>query len=71
MKKPRDSQQSDSRMSSTLGSLLSELQRQRFYGSIELKLEAGTVVLLRKTEIIKPSAESYRDNRGKENEHDR
>jgi hypothetical protein len=46
-----------------VGSLLAALQVQRFYGSLELKLEAGRVVLIRKTETIKPTSD-YRDNRG-------
>lgn len=55
----------------SLDQLLAELERQRFYGSLEVKLEAGKVVLLRKTETIKPAPESYRDNRGGKNEHER
>ncbi len=35
--------------------LLQEMARRRFYGSLEIKLEAGKVVLLRKTETIKPA----------------
>jgi hypothetical protein len=53
----------------TVNDVLEELERNRFYGSIELKLEAGKVVLLRKTETIKPSPETYRDNRGLEDVH--
>ncbi len=45
--------------------LLTELARQRFYGSLEIKFEAGKVVLLRKTETIKPTVQNCRDNRGK------
>jgi hypothetical protein len=48
----------------TVHDVLGELERNRFYGSLELKLEAGKVVLLRKTETIKPAADTYRDNRG-------
>ncbi len=44
--------------------LLQEMARHRFYGSLEIKLEAGKVVLLRKTETIKPVADDRRDNRG-------
>lgn len=44
--------------------LLRELERNHFYGSLEVKLEAGKVVLLRKTETIKPEDEEYRNNRG-------
>ncbi len=46
--------------------LLTELERQRFYGSLEIKFEAGKVVLLRKTETIKPTVENCRTNRGKQ-----
>ena len=49
--------------------ILEELEERRFYGSLEVKLEAGKVVLLRKTETIKPTEENCRDNRGKQNEH--
>jgi hypothetical protein len=44
--------------------ILRELERQRFYGSLEIKLEAGRVVLMRKTETLKPAPENCRDNRG-------
>ncbi len=48
--------------------LLDKLERQRFYGSVEIKFEAGRVVLVRKTETIK--REHCRDNRGKDNGRD-
>jgi hypothetical protein len=51
----------------SLNCLLADLQRQRFFGSVELKLEAGTVVLIRKTETIKPN--NCRDNRRVGDEH--
>jgi len=35
--------------------LVTKLYEERFYGSLELKFEQGTVVLVRKTETIKPS----------------
>ncbi len=54
----------------SLDQLLAELQRQRFYGSVEVKFEAGKVVLLRKTETIKPVADDCRDNRRKYHERD-
>ena len=58
-----------SRMSQdSIGPLVEELQRQRFYGSLEIKLEAGRIVLLRKTETIKLSESDYRDNRGNTND---
>lgn len=51
-----------------LDRLLADLEHQRFYGSVEIKFEAGRVVLVRKTETIKP--EHCRDNRGKYHERD-
>ncbi len=51
-----------------MNELLAELARQRFYGSLEIKFEAGKVVLLRKTETIKPTVENCRTNRGKQDE---
>ena len=50
-----------------IGDLLRELERNRFYGSLEVKFEAGQVVLVRKTETIKPTAENYGNNRGSDN----
>jgi hypothetical protein len=46
--------------------VLNELARDRFYGSLEIKFEAGKPVLLRKTETIKPT-EDRRENRGATN----
>lgn len=43
--------------------LLARLRRESFYGSLEIKLEAGQVVLLKKIETIKPNC---RDNRGRD-----
>lgn len=56
----------------TAEQILSKLSREHFYGTLEIKLESGKVVLLRKTETIKPLATTgdYRDNRGRANEHD-
>lgn len=34
--------------------VLTDLNKERFFGSVELKFEAGNVVLIRKTETIKP-----------------
>ncbi len=48
----------------TIDDMLKELERNRFYGSLELKLEAGRVVLLKKIETIKPEPEDRRNNRG-------
>jgi hypothetical protein len=47
--------------------LLIRLERERFYGSLELKLEAGQIVLIRKTETLKPFCE-HRDNRGQDDQ---
>ena len=43
-------------------SILADLREQEFFGTVELKFEAGRVVLLRKTETIRPK--HYRNNRG-------
>lgn len=51
--------------------VLSELEREGFYGSLEVKFEAGQPVLLRKTETIKPTLSFHRDNRGESNEQER
>ncbi len=52
----------------TVIQLLRELERQRFYGSLEIKLEAGRITLLRKTETLKPAADNCRNNRGTKDE---
>lgn len=44
--------------------LLRQLESARFYGSLGVKCEAGRVVLLKKTETLKPTRTSYGDNRG-------
>jgi len=46
--------------------IVHELERSRFYGSLEIKFEAGRVVLLRKTETIKPN--NCRETRGEQND---
>jgi hypothetical protein len=51
----------------SVSTILAELTRMRFFGSLELKLEAGRVVLIRKTETLKPPFDC-RDNRGTGNE---
>ena len=48
--------------------LLRELEASRFYGSLELKYEAGKIVLVRKSETLKPS-ERIGDNRSLSNGH--
>ena len=52
-----------------VASILSALERDRFYGALELKYEAGRIVLLRKTETIKPASDNCRDNRGEKDDH--
>ncbi len=46
--------------------LLRDFEQQRFYGGLEIKFESGRMVLIRKTENIKP--EDRRDDRGNHNE---
>lgn len=48
--------------------ILRSLEQSRFFGTLELKFEAGRVVLIRKTETLKPSAQDCRDNRGEADE---
>jgi len=43
--------------------LLRELEESRFYGSLEIKVEAGVIVLYRKTESFKPTESGYGNNR--------
>lgn len=54
---------------SHIAEMLSQLERGRFFGSVELKYEAGHVVLVRKTETLKPTATNYGDNRGGNHEY--
>jgi hypothetical protein len=35
--------------------LIAELRSQNFYGSLELKFEAGRIVLIKKSETVKPT----------------
>lgn len=48
----------------TASEMVANLQRQRFYGSVELKFEAGHIVLIRKTENIKIVPNNFRAPRG-------
>ena len=52
-----------------MNDLLHSLEQSRFFGTVELKFESGRVVLIRKTETMKPSAQDCRDNRGEADEH--
>jgi len=47
-----------------LAQLLHQLEASRFFGSLEVKFEAGHVVLLQKTETLKPTQPSYGNNQG-------
>lgn len=40
--------------------LLEEVQRTRFWGSVQLDFREGELVLIRKTETMKPSRENTR-----------
>ena len=44
--------------------LLRQLEAARFYGSVEIKFEAGQVTVIKKTESIKPGTGDQRNNRG-------
>jgi hypothetical protein len=44
--------------------ILRILEREKFYGSLEVKFEAGKVTVLKKAETLKPPADDRRDNRG-------
>lgn len=45
--------------------MISTLERSHFYGSLELKYEDGRLVLIRKTETLKPMEHpSKNDNTG-------
>lgn len=48
--------------------LLHKLEASRFFGSVEVKFEAGQVIVIRKTESIKPGAGDQRNNRGQSDE---
>ena len=48
----------------TATALLADLEKAGFWGSLEIKFEGGNVVLIKKTETLKPN---QRNNRGNEN----
>jgi hypothetical protein len=56
--------QGDTHTHADLAGLLAELERSHFYGNLDVKFEAGRVVLLKKTETIKPNTSRCRNNRG-------
>ena len=48
-------------MDTSVQFVLREFESDKLYGSVEIKYEAGKVVLIKKSETIKPA---LRDNRG-------
>jgi hypothetical protein len=50
-------------MKNDIPELLAELASTSFYGALELKFEAGVIVLIRKTETFKPTESNYGNNR--------
>ena len=48
--------------------MLKQLEGSKFYGSLELKLEAGRIVLIKKSETFKPTEPNYGNNRSLNNE---
>ena len=46
-------------MTTDVPTLLTELRAQNFYGSLELKFEAGRIVLIKKSETIKPTEPTF------------
>lgn len=56
---------------SDLDHALRKLEESRFYGTVELKYESGRIVLIRKTETIKPTEASYGNNRSASNDRNR
>jgi hypothetical protein len=41
--------------------MLKKMEQGRFYGSLEIKFEAGKIVLIRKSESFKPADPTYRN----------
>ena len=50
-------------MKNDISELLAELARSTFYGAVELKYEAGVIVLIRKTETFKPTEPTHGSDR--------
>jgi hypothetical protein len=42
--------------------MLKKMEQGRFYGSLEIKFEAGKIVLIRKSESFKPTEANYNGN---------
>jgi len=55
----------------TVESIIAELKRTHYWGSLELKFESGLLVLLRKSETLKLNNFNQRSNRYENNEHNR
>jgi hypothetical protein len=51
--------------------ILRELEAARFFGSVEVKFEAGQVTIIKKTESIKPTTNNHRENRGSSHDQSR
>lgn len=52
-------------MTREIENIINGLERERFYGSLELRFENGRITVMRKSQTIKPSTtQDYRDNRG-------
>ena len=45
-----------------IAKMVAELERQRFFGSVEISLQAGRVVLIRKVQTLKLEEISRREN---------
>jgi len=56
---------------SELLQLLRQLEVSRFYGSLEVKFEAGQITVIKRTESIKPGAGDHRNSRGAVNDQSR
>ena len=50
-------------MSESIVEIVKRLEQAGFYGSLEVKFEAGVPVLIRKSETIKPTEPNYGNNR--------
>ena len=51
--------------------LLEGLEREKFYGSLEVKIEAGRIVLIRQCQTFKPTEPTYGNNRSHHEQYDR
>ena len=44
--------------------LITELQDSRYFGTVELRFEAGKITYIKKTETLKPEDLTHRENQG-------